>query len=345
MMKRYLGFVFAGCCRLCPAAVLAWSCAIAGLLPFRAHAADAPQPSRGVQLFQQHEFEKAVNAFMADLRVNSDNDEALFYLGRIAFEENRLDAAAKHFERVTALAPEKSEGFHWLGRVSGLEARALGAPRGIGAARRTRKNLEKAVALNPDNLEARADLATFYREAPLLVGGSKRAAAAQVQEIARRSPYFGALGQGDLMLADKKYDEAQRQYQSAARLEPLKPEAYFRLGMLYQRTGRYDEAFAQLEKTLQLDPAQMTAHFQIGKTADLSGQRLDQGEAALKTYLQCKPFYLMPTLSWAYRRLGNIYLKKGFPEKAREQYLAALRVAPDDHEAAAALKDLEAKRR
>jgi tetratricopeptide (TPR) repeat protein len=124
-------------------------------------------------------------------------------------------------------------------------------------------------------------------------------------------------------------------------LNPLKADAYFRLGMLHQKMGRYDQAFTDFEKTLQIDPQQKTALFQIGEAADLSGQHLERGETALKSYLQCKPFYIMPKLSWAHRRLGNIYLKKGSSDAAREQYLAALRIAPGDSEAAAALKQLE----
>jgi len=300
-----------------------------------------PEPlNRGEALFQAHEFERAANVFLADLRVDPTNVQALLYLGRIGFEENRLDAAAKHFERVTQLAPTNALGFLWLGRVFGIQARELGVPRGIGPARHARKALEKAVALCPENLEARVDLATYYREAPALVGGSRRAALDQVEEIARRDPYQGAIGHGDLALAEKKYPEAERQYRAAIARNPARPEAYFHLGILEQRTGRYDDAFAAFEQTLRRDPKQLAAHFQIGKTADVSGQRLDEGEAALKTYLQCIPFYIMPKLSWAYRRLGNIYLKKGLPDKAREQYEAAVRIAPEDNEALAALKQL-----
>jgi tetratricopeptide (TPR) repeat protein len=304
---------------------------------------DAPR-TRGVELFEHHEFEKAVNAFLADLRVNPNSVEALLYLGRIGFEENRLDAAQKHFERVTLLAPDNSAGFHWLGRLYGVQARELGVPRGIGAAIRTRKSLERAVALNPDNLEARADLARFYREAPAFVGGRRRAAQAQIEEIARRDSYLGALGWGDLALGDTKYNAAERQYQAAARLNPLKADAYFRLGMLHQKMGRYDQAFTDFEKTLQIDPQQKTALFQIGEAADLSGQHLERGETALKSYLQCTPFYIMPKLSWAHRRLGNIYLKQGSSNAAREQYLTALRIAPGDSEAADALKQLDASK-
>jgi hypothetical protein len=68
---------------------------------------------------------------------------------------------------------------------------------------------------------------------------------------------------------------------------------------------------------------------------------LNQGEAALKTYLQCRPFCFMPKIERAYRRLGNIYLRKGTLDAVREQNLTALRPAPNDEEAREALKRLK----
>jgi tetratricopeptide (TPR) repeat protein len=297
---------------------------------------------RGVELFEKHEFDAARAAFESDLRANPKDAQALYYLGRIAFEQNKVDEAAHFLERATTVAPQFAAAYHWLGRVHGVQARDLGAPRGIGPARRTRKALEKAVQLDPNNLAARVDLATFYREAPGIVGGSTHGAREQLEEINRRDPYLGLLIQGDLAMDQKTFEDAERFYQAAVQRSPKTAEAHFRLGILYQRTRRFDAAFASFERVLQLDPNERAALFQIGKTADQSGQQLSRGEEALKQYLQCKPFFVMPKLAWAHRRLGNIYLKKGLREAARTEYLAAVRMAPDDKEAAAALKQFEA---
>jgi tetratricopeptide (TPR) repeat protein len=311
------------------------------VLPLLAAPPSEPLQS-GIALFEAHDFSAASRAFHAILKTRPNDLQALIYLGRIAFEQNRLDEALDYFNRATAAAPASSVAFHWLGRVNGVKARDLGPPRGIGAARRTKKALEQAVLLDPNNLDARVDLATFYREAPAIVGGSTRAALEQLDEIKRRDPYEGGLVQGDLAVDEKKYEEAEGHYRKAVELAPAKTPAHFRLGLLHQRTGRYDSAFAEFATVLRLDPAEKRALFQIGKTADLSGLRLAQGEEALKSYLQCQPFFIMPKLSWAHRRLGNIYRKEGRLEAARDEYLAALRLAPEDKEAAKALKQLEA---
>ena len=310
----------------------------------RSHAADSSAPqisSPGIEYFNQHEFTKAHAAFLRDLEKNPNDVETLIYLGRIAFEQNHIDDAAHLFERATSVAPKHSAAFHWLGRAYGIQARELGPPMGMGAARRTKRALETAVNLDPNNLEARLDLATYLRQAPMIVGGSRKSGLAQVEEICRRDPFLGALARGDVALDDKKFEEAERHYQSAVRASTNNADAYYRLGVLHQKTGRYEEAFAALEKVLQIDPAQKRALFQIGKTADLSELRLERGEKALQAYLQCEPFFTMPPLAWAHRRLGNIYFKKGARDAARAQYLAALKLAPGDKEATAALKHLD----
>src|SRR5262249_50890958 len=109
-----------------------------------------------------------------------------------------------------------------------------------------------------------------------------------------------------------------------------------------QRTKQFDKAFTAFDSVLQINGSDKPAHYQIGRTADLSGQQLDRGEEALKLYLQCQPFYIMPKLTSAHRHLGNIYLRKGRPEAAREEYQACLTLDPNDKQAAAALKKLEA---
>jgi hypothetical protein len=51
--------------------------------------------------------------------------------------------------------------------------------------------LEKAVELNPDNIEARFDLLEYYLQAPAFLGGDAAKAQAQAAEIAKRNATAG----------------------------------------------------------------------------------------------------------------------------------------------------------
>ena len=109
---------------------------VLSLAQYRTTAADTPDDSsRGREFFREHDFAKAAAAFEANLKANPTDVEAVIYLGRIAFEQNRLDDAARSFERATIIASRNSMAFLWLGRVYGVQARELGPPRGIGISR------------------------------------------------------------------------------------------------------------------------------------------------------------------------------------------------------------------
>ena len=54
-------------------------------------------------------------------------------------------------------------------------------------ARKVRIHFEKAVKLDPDNVDARADLAEYYLKAPRILGGGKEKAEAQAHEISYRN--------------------------------------------------------------------------------------------------------------------------------------------------------------
>jgi len=50
---------------------------------------------------------------------------------------------------------------------------------------KVKQHFERAVELNPDNLDARADLKEYYEKAPGFLGGSVEKARQQAEEIAK----------------------------------------------------------------------------------------------------------------------------------------------------------------
>jgi len=130
---------------------------------------------------------------------------------------------------------------------------------------------------------------------------------AQADEIKKRDPLRGAQIEGEICIAEKKYDDA----------------------------------FNAFESLLKDHPDQIAALYQIGYIAATTGQRLDRGEAALKEYLTHTPKDTQPSLAYAHYRLGNIYQKKDETDAARKEYQAALALDPHLKPAADALDDLK----
>ncbi|MBI2950037.1 MAG: tetratricopeptide repeat protein [Verrucomicrobia bacterium] len=308
--------------------------------PLCAFAADSPALRDAIACFNRHDFAKAKLQFHRLLAAESTNAEARLYLGRIALEEDQLGEGIDHLDQATRLNVTNAVYFLWLARGYGLQARKAGIPTGIGPALKSRAAFEKSVALDPDLIEAREDLIQFHREAPGIVGGSRRAARAHANEIQKRDAYIGALVQGDLLMDDRKYREAENVYRSAVGTKPVKVDAYYRQGLLHLKLKEFEKAFSAFERILRMDTNEVEACFHIGETGALSGQRLERAEEALKIYLRTKPWSIMPTLADAHFRLGQVYERQGKHELARAEFQAALKLEPSHREARAALRKL-----
>lgn len=267
-----------------------------------------------------------------------------FAQGRALFEEGRYAEAATRFEEAAAAEPGRSLYAQWLGRALGLDARDASLLARPGLAVRSRAALERAVALDPDNVGARSDLAAFYAAAPALLGGGLDKARAQVAEIARRDPCLGEVRAGDLLLDTDRFSEAEVHYAAAVHLDPSRTDAHRRLGYLFARNGRYARAFAEYDAVLSREPDQPQALFGLGRTADLSGERLGAGEAALQRFLRLGRAAADsgdgPPPAHAHYVLGNLARRRGDAAAARTRYETALRLDPKLTEARQALAGL-----
>jgi tetratricopeptide (TPR) repeat protein len=251
-------------------------------------------------------------------------------------------AAIPLLEKCVAAQPRNSKFHQWLGRALGLQAAQNGIVSGARSVPKVRAELDKAVELDPLNLEARQDLAILYKAIPGFLGGSNAKAAEQIEFIRRHDPALAAQIDGDFLSSDKKYDAALTAYNESARLNP-RAMIQVRMALVHHQRKEWDKAFAVLDRALALDANHPLALYQVGRTAALSGQQLDRGENCLRTYIAMpvREELENPSLAAAHFRLGNILEKKGNPAGAREEYETALRIDPKQKLARAALAKLK----
>jgi tetratricopeptide (TPR) repeat protein len=257
-----------------------------------------------VALFQARRFPDAMGAFQRLAVTDPQNPAIHYYLGRIALDRDESDSAVDEMEKAAAGDPKKSDYYFWLGSAYGVYARQHTS---IGKARQCRTALLKAIELDPDNLDARAELVTFYRMSPWFAGGNMSQAHDQAGEIKKRDPLRGAEIEGEICVSEKKFDDA----------------------------------FKTFESLLKDHPDQIAALYQIGYIAATTGRHLDRGEAALKEYLTHTPNDTQPSLAYAHYRLGNIYRRKEDTAATRKEYQAALALDPRLKPAADALNELK----
>jgi len=111
--------------------------------------------------------------------------------GARLYDAGQHDAAVREFKAAVALQPGDSTAHLWLARALGRKTETANALVAALEVSHVRKEFELAVALDPNNLEARSDLLEFYLEAPRLFGGGIEKAQAQAEAIAKLDPAEG----------------------------------------------------------------------------------------------------------------------------------------------------------
>jgi tetratricopeptide (TPR) repeat protein len=272
----------------------------------------------------------------------AEDASALFRQAQELMRRQEFGAAVPLLEKCVAADQNNSKFHQWLGRALGLQAAQNGITSSLLSIRKVKAELEKAIALDPLNLEARQDLAILYRALPGLLGGSNAKAAEQVAFIRRHDPAFAAQLDGDFLAGDKKYDAALAAYNDSARLHP-RPIIQVRISLVHQKKKEWDKAFTALDQALAMDANYPFALYQVGRTAALSGQQLDRGEKCLRTYLAMplREELENPSLAAAHYRLGNILEKKGDSAGARAEYETSVKIDPKQKETRAALAKLK----
>ncbi|MGH7663260.1 MAG: tetratricopeptide repeat protein [Gemmatimonadaceae bacterium] len=296
------------------------------------------QLDAGIALFDQRRYADARTRLREAAESGATEAEASYYLGRIALVEGNPKAGVHWLERAIEREPRRADYHRWLGRAYAREALRAGRFRQAMLAGRIRDSFERAVVLDPREVEARLDLVQFYLVAPSIVGGSEDKAREQAAQIAKLNEYRGAIAAGWVSEDAGQMAEAEQSYRDAIRDYPDSSAAYIALGTLFQRNEEYDRAFDVFEELLRAQPSERAAYYHIGRTGSVSGERLDEAEAALRRYLAHPPGEADPSLASAHYRLGLIYERQGRVDMARKEYEATVRLDPTQKDAEDALE-------
>ncbi len=147
-----------------------------------------------------------------------------------------------------------------------------------------RKELEAALAENPDDAEVRLDLVRFFTVTPRVAGGDLDAAQAHAAKLAQLDPPLGHFARGYMSYRQKDFGVARIELREAIRTtKSAETRALAKrwLGWLSQESQQWEDAFAIFEELN--DP------YEIARTAVFCSCRTAQGRAALEAHLKAKP--------------------------------------------------------
>jgi len=162
-------------------------------------------------------------------------------LCRAYFALEDWDRAESSCRKAVALDPDNSRFHLWLGRVYGEKADRASFVAAAMLAGKVRGEFERAVQLNPKDVDARLDLAEFYLAAPGIVGGGEQKAREQAQSIATVNPAREHWVYARIAEQKKDAATAEREYHQYIDLSKGDAEAWLNLALFLRRQKRFDE--------------------------------------------------------------------------------------------------------
>ena len=212
-------------------------------------------------------------------------------------------------------------------------ARASPSLGAISKVKKGRAAVERAIALDPDNLDARLTLLQFLVQAPKIAGGSREEARRQAQEIARRDPARGLLAWLEVAATDEDPEELRPLYAGAVGLLRSLPDTSTEpMGSLMAVAGglQDDELREELvDRLYTAFPSHPVAAYHRARLWIIDKERPAEAERLLLRYLS-GPERRGGNASraGAHWRLAQLYARQDRDAHAKEQYRLAAVLDP-----------------
>ncbi|MFQ5756095.1 MAG: tetratricopeptide repeat protein [Acidiferrobacterales bacterium] len=227
--------------------------------------ADEGSP-RAPQLLADQRYREEKEILEETVRANRNDAAARYDLGRTYLALCAYDDAIEQLKQAVWLAQDKALYHFWLGRAYGEKAKRANPFKQASLAGEIRKEFERAVVLEPRNVDARNALGNFYAQAPSFMGGGTKKARAQAKALTELDALKGKLlyaridEQGkETARAFALYEELEQRYATSAGAAVF----YGAYGQFLRRQRRYDEAIKAFTKQLELDPHNLSARLRL----------------------------------------------------------------------------------
>lgn len=283
-----------------------------------ASVADTPK-----EMLAAGRIDDAITTLNNRLSTAPSDAESSNLLCRAYYALDDWDRAESFCRKATAIEPDNSRFHLWLGRVYGEKADRVNFLSAAGLAGKVRGEFERAVQLEPKDLDARLDLAEFYLSAPGIVGGGDQKARQQAQAIGALNPAREHWVYA--RIAERKDDPAtaEREYHQYIDLSHGDSEAWLNLALFLRRQKRFDEMEQAIVK---LSQAPMTKPDVLVEAAQMlygDGRNNSLAIEMVRRYLTGGPVEAAPAFKARYL-LGTLLEKQGDKEGAAREYRASL---------------------
>ena len=244
-------------------------------------------------------------------------------LCRAYFALEDWDRAESSCRKAVALDPDNSRFHLWLGRVYGEKADRANFVLAAPLAAKVRGEFERAVQLNPKDVDARLDLAEFYLMAPGIVGGGEQKAREQAQSIATMNPARAHWVYARIAEQKKDAATAEREYHQYIDLSKGDAEAWLNLALFLRRQKRFDEMEQAIVNLSQSPMPKLDVLVEASQMLYRADRNYPFAIELLHRYLASGPVEAAPAFKARYL-LGLLLEKQGDKAGAAQEYRASL---------------------
>ncbi len=254
----------------------------------------------------------------------SDRAKQLLKEAKVSIDSD-LDAAEKQIEVAMELAPNHAEIQFLCGKIMGRQAEDafLSA---LSYAKKSLKCLKQAVALEPENIDYRQGLMSFYLGAPSIAGGDEELALEQVKSIFNLDPVKGLSAKLKYFRNTDATEDLVELFKEARKTYPNHAEFHYRHGLYLQEKENYDEAFDAFFMSINAEKDdeneyKLNALYQVGRTSVFSQKNIDDAIKALQEFIKtANHTSRAPPTEWAHFRLAQLF-KLSNNEQKMSEYL------------------------
>ncbi|MCX7061054.1 MAG: tetratricopeptide repeat protein [Gammaproteobacteria bacterium] len=250
------------------------------------------------------------------VRLEPDNADAIFMLGLLDLNENRIAEAERRFRSLSQGRDRAVDASYYLGRIH-----------------EQRGELSKALDEYARVTSGQQVLDATVRRADMLAKlGRLPDARATLEQLRRQysqlAPRF-YLAEGQLLINANDVDEALLVYNRALAEFPARPELLYARSLAYERKGSIAAAEADLRAVLAAEPAGARALNALGFMLTVHSQRLDEAETLI-----AKALALTPDDPSVIDSMGWLRFRQGRPNEAVSLLAKAYEAFPDPEVAA-----------
>jgi len=307
---------------------------------------------------------------------NANDAEAQWLLSRVRAAFRDADGALPPAEKAVALDSRNAD-YQWqLAQVVGELAQSASVFKQLGLARRYKREVEAAIAIDPKHIGALTGLIEFYNRAPGLVGGDKKKAVQMVDQIMAINKVDGCIARIRVLSQQSpqpvaeieqvwvqavqadpsrwephanlaniytggpspRYELAEKEAQIVRRLDPDRVLAYSVLASVYAAQERWTDLDAVLADAEKRIPDNLSPYLRSAATLTATGKDLARAERYARKYLTQEPEPNASNHPNAHWRLGLILEKQGRKADAIAELQTAVRMDPKFEQAQKDLK-------